>query len=310
MRSRNLFNCLLTVATLALATGCGGGDNKDTAKDNAAKDSAPASGDKVLRFSAIPDQNTQQLKERFDAWAKHLSDKLGVKVEFVPSSDYAASVAAFTKGDIQLAWFGGLTGVQAVHNVEGAKAIVMGEADAKFVSYFIANKSTGLTKSDDFPEAISKLKFTFGSRQSTSGRLMPSNYIEINSGKTADDFFEQEVGYSGKHDLTLQNVRNGTYQAGVLSFAVYEKLASEDAAIRDEAPIIWVTPEYADYNFTAHPQLEAMFGEGFIDKLQKVIVETTDEQLLAAFPRKKLIKTTNEDFAGIKAVAEKLGFLR
>ncbi len=294
------------IACLLFVTGCGGNgtdgttDGKDQTSNN----------EKVLRFSAIPDQNTQHLKERFDAWAKHLSEKLGVKVEFVPSNDYAASVAAFTKGDIHLAWFGGLTGVQAVHNVPGARAIVMGEADAKFVSYFIANKSTGLTKSDTFPQAISKLKFTFGSRQSTSGRLMPQHYIETNSGKKMEEFFEQPVGFSGKHDLTLRQVRDGTYQAGVLNYSVYDKLAAEDPAILDEVPIIWVTPTYADYNFTAHPDLEKMFEKGFIDKLQKVLIETTDEKLLDAFPRKKLIKTTNEDFAGIKAVAEQLGFLK
>lgn len=308
MQLRLLATSLFTISLLLMASGCGGG--KDGEKDNSKKDATSSTNDKVLRFSAIPDQNTQHLKERFDAWAKHLSEELKIKVEFVPANDYAASVAAFTKGDIQLAWFGGLTGVQAVHNVPGAKAIVMGEADAKFVSYFIAHKSTGLKKSDTFPTAISSLKFTFGSRQSTSGRLMPQNFIEVNSGKAMEDFFENPVGFSGKHDLTLRQVRDGTYQAGVLNYSVYDKLAAEDPAILDEVPIIWISPEYADYNFTAHPKLEEMFGPGFIDKLQKVLVETTDEKLLAAFPRKKLIKTTNDDFAGIKAVAEKLGFLK
>ncbi len=139
---------------------------------------------------------------------------------------------------------------------------------------------------------------------------MPQNFIEVNSGKSMEEFFEHPVGYSGKRDLTLRQVRDGTYQAGVLNYSVYDKLAAEDPAILDEVPIIWVSPEYADYNFTAHPKLEEMFGKGFIDKLQTVLVETTDEKLLAAFPRKKLIKTTNDDFAGIKAVAEKLGFLK
>jgi len=264
MRSRELLTVFAALAGLVLSAGCGG----DDAKDAAQKDGR-SSNDKVLRFSAIPDQNTQHLKERFDAWAKYLSHKLNVKVEFVPSNDYPASVAAFSKGDIQLAWFGGLTGVQAQHAVPGARAIAMGEADARFVSYFIAHQSTGLTKSDDFPAAISKLKFTFGSRGSTSGRLMPSNYIMENTGKAVDEFFEQDVGYSGKHDLTLQNVRNGTYQAGVLNYAVYDRLAAADPTIRDEAPIIWVTPEYADYNFTAHPKLEEMFGEGFIDRSEE-----------------------------------------
>ena len=47
------------------------------------------------------------------AVAKYLSEKTGMKVEFVPSVDYAALVTGFQRGDIHLAWFGGLTSVQA-----------------------------------------------------------------------------------------------------------------------------------------------------------------------------------------------------
>ena len=43
--------------------------------------------DHVLRFSAIPDQNSTELKEKFNALAKHLSAKLGVPVEYVAVND-------------------------------------------------------------------------------------------------------------------------------------------------------------------------------------------------------------------------------
>ena len=47
-----------------------------------------------------------------------LSAKLGVPVEYVPSRDYQASVDMFKNGDVHLAWFGGLTGVQAGSTVQ------------------------------------------------------------------------------------------------------------------------------------------------------------------------------------------------
>ncbi|MFT5122316.1 MAG: phosphonate transport system substrate-binding protein, partial [Verrucomicrobiales bacterium] len=68
-------------------------------------------------------------------------------------------------------------------------------------------------------------------------------------------------------------------------------------------------PTYADYNFTAHPDLEKTFGEGFTKKLQQVLVDMKDPELLSAFPREALIPATNEEFDGIKKVAENLGFL-
>jgi hypothetical protein len=45
---------------------------------------------------------------------------------------------------VQLAWFGGLSGVQARMLVPDARAIAQGEEDKAFVTYFIANSETGL----------------------------------------------------------------------------------------------------------------------------------------------------------------------
>jgi ABC-type phosphate/phosphonate transport system substrate-binding protein len=45
--------------------------------------------------------------------ASYLSTKLGRKVQYVPVTDYAASVSLFRTGDLDMVFFGGLTGVQA-----------------------------------------------------------------------------------------------------------------------------------------------------------------------------------------------------
>ena len=129
----------LLLMTLALA-GCGDkSKDKTPPKETPAKDTTPtkdatpakdakstSGGDKVLRFSAIPSQNSTEMIEKFSGFAKYLEEKLGVKVEYVHSADYNASVANFEQGKTHLAWFGGLTGVQARHRVPGAKAIAYG----------------------------------------------------------------------------------------------------------------------------------------------------------------------------------------
>ena len=140
--------------------------------------------EEVFRFTAIPDQDTARLKERFDKVAVYLGSKLGVAVEYVPVKSYAASVSAFKNGEVQLAWFGGLSGVQARRGVPGSEAIAQGEEDVEFVTYFIAHASTGLREKKPcacsgedaesaFPAGIAGKTFTFGSKGSTSGRLMP-----------------------------------------------------------------------------------------------------------------------------------------
>ena len=89
---------------------------------------------------------------------------------------YSASVNAFKNNQVQLAWFGGLSGVQARLSVPGSQAIAQGEEDPYFLTYFIAHTSAGLGYSEEFPQKIAGRTFTFGSKGSTSGRLMPATY--------------------------------------------------------------------------------------------------------------------------------------
>jgi phosphonate transport system substrate-binding protein len=110
---------------------------------------------KDFTFTAIPDEDTARLQQRFGKVAQDLSDTVGTEVNYIPVKSYSASVAAFKNNDVQLAWLGGLSGVQARFGVPGAMAIAQGEADPEFISYFIAHSSTGLMPSKDFRKALS-----------------------------------------------------------------------------------------------------------------------------------------------------------
>ncbi|MBT5030900.1 MAG: PhnD/SsuA/transferrin family substrate-binding protein, partial [Proteobacteria bacterium] len=122
-------------------------------------------------FTAIPDQDETNLRARFGKVASYLEEALAVEVTYIPVKSYAAAVTAFQNNEVQLAWFGGLSGVRARLLVPGSEAIAQGIEDQSFVSYFIANTRTELSASDEFPEGIAGLNFTFGSQGSTSGRL-------------------------------------------------------------------------------------------------------------------------------------------
>jgi phosphonate transport system substrate-binding protein len=277
---------------------------------SAACSSAPEQPAQPLRFSAIPDQNTTELQEKFKPLADYLTQKLGVTVEYVPTRDYQATVETFKSGDILLSWFGGLTGVQARAAVPGSRAIAQGDTDPKYYSYFIANRDTGLTKKDQFPMEIGKLKFTFGSESSTSGRLMPEFFIREHTGKAPADFFTTPVGYSGSHDKTAELVESGQYQVGVLNYLVYERRVKEGTTNPDVARIVWQTPTYVDYHWVAHPRIDEVFGQGFTDKLQQALIGITDSTLLSALPRERLIPAGDQDYEQLRSVAEQLGMLR
>jgi len=297
--------CLGSVAIAATALTLSSCGDKD-------KDADGDSSEKALVITAIPDEKVSDQEAKFKALQEYLEKELEIDVSFSISSDYSAAVERFKNGEVHLVWFGGLTGVQARKAVPGARAIAQGDVDPNYKSYFIAHKSTGLTPSKDFPTAIKDMSFTFGSKSSTSGRLMPTYFIMKETGKSPDDFFTKPVQFQtvGSHDATARAVASGSVQVGALSYKKYDSMVADGEISAEDAPIIWTTPYYADYNLTVHPALETMYGEGFIDKLQKVLVDCTEEDVLKAFNRDDLIPAKNEEFEGIYEVAKEVGIMR
>jgi phosphonate transport system substrate-binding protein len=262
----------------------------------------------VFTFTAIPDENEARLKERFDKVAVYLGKQLGVETKFVPVKSYPAAVTAFRNNEVQLAWFGGLTGVQARRAVPGSQAIAQGAEDAAFISYFVANASTGLKSSKTFPKDIAGKSFTFGSKSSTSGRLMPEFYIREHLKKGPDEVFAR-VGFSGDHSKTLELVQSGAYDVGALNFAVYKNEVQAGKVDPAKVVVLWETPVYPDYQWTIRGDADAAFGKGFTAKLTMALLEMNDKSLLDSFERSKFIPAANKDYAPIEDTAKSIGLL-
>lgn len=285
----------LSAAALALLPACG---------DDASAANTP------LRFTAIPGENTTELAAKFGPVAEYLAEALGVDVEYVPSSSYPASVEMFKNGDVQLAWFGGLSGVRARRAVPGAEALAQGSEDPEYKSYFVAHRDTGLEPSESFPTGLADLSFTFGSESSTSGRMMPEHFIRQATGSDPVAFFGEPMRFSGSHDLTLEDVVNRTVDAGVLSYKTYELRASEGRIDPDVVRVVWQTPSYADYNWTASPRAEQWLGAEAFERLSAALFAMDDPALLSAVNRSALIPASNADFAELEALALELELVR
>ena len=298
LRLTSLLVLLLSLSCLVTSCGENDGQKSETAK--------------TLYFTAIPDDNESLMSERFDPMADYLSKELGVEVVYKRVTNYQLAVTAMAAKDVYLAWFGGLTGVQARERTKG-EAIAQGEADAQFYSYFIAHPSSGLKPSDEFPKEIKGKTFTFGSKTSTSGRLMPEAFIRQHMGEAPNDVFKGDTGFSGSHNLTIDAVASGAFQVGAVNGKTWELKKVEGKT--GDAFIIWKTPTYADYNWSVPGDIDDVYGAGFKDKLQAALLKLDPKnpehkKILDAYPRKRFIKATNDDYKGIKSTAESLGVIR
>lgn len=228
---------------------------------------------KPLVTGAIPDQNPEKLQRQYSKLAAYLEQELGVKVIYKPVTDYTAAVTAFKVGDLDLVWFGGLTGVQARLQVNGAQAIAQRDVDAKFHSVLITNKSTGLKpikNTADFQQLKGRT-FTFGSESSTSGRLMPQYFLQSSGIKLTD--FKGEVGFSGDHDKTIKLVEAGSYDVGAVNEKIWLKRVAAKEVDLSKLSVIWRSPPYYDYHWLINPQVKQRYGADFVTKVQNALLK-------------------------------------
>lgn len=260
-------------------------------------------------FTAIPDQDETRLVERFTRVAEYLQDKLGVPVKYLPVKNYPAAVTAFTNGQVQLAWFGGFTGVQARRQVPGSDAIAQGAEDVAFKSFFIANTKTGLAPSKEFPKEIAGKSFTFGSRASTSGRLMPEYFIRQTFGRRGPEEVFSRVGFSGDHSRTIQLVQSGAYEVGALDFTVWDLDKKAGKVNPAQVTVIWESPPYPDYQWTVRGDVEKIYAPGFKQKLTAALLAIDDPAILKQFARSKFIPAKNSDYGPIEEVGKATNLL-
>lgn len=252
----------------------------------------------VFRVTAIPDESPTELARKAAPLMKYLEAKLGMKVEFTPVTDYAASVEALVNKKVDMAWFGGFTFVQA--NVRsGGKVIplVQREEDEKFKSVFITADPAIKTLADLKGKDVS-----FGSQSSTSGHLMPRSFL-LQAGLNPEKDFRR-VAFSGAHDATIAAVASGKVQAGALNISVWDKFVTEKKVDTEKVRVFFTTPPYYDYNWTVHADMPAATRQKLADALLSLSKATPEgKEILELQRATKFVPTKADNYKGIEAAA-------
>ena len=258
----------------------------------------------VLRVSAIPDEAPTELQRKFKPLGAYLEQQLGMKVEFVPVSDYAAVVEALASDRLDMAWLGGFTFVQTRLKTGNAIPLVQREQDEKFTSkYITANPAV---------KSLQDLKgktFAFGSVSSTSGSLMP-RFFMLKDGIKPEEFFSR-VAYSGAHDATVAWVQAGKVDGGVLNASVWDKLVAAGKVDTRKVVVLGTTAPYYDYNWTVRGNLDP----ALTDKIKAAFLaldpaKPADKAILDLQAASRFIPTKAENYTGIEEAARAAGLLK
>jgi phosphonate transport system substrate-binding protein len=259
----------------------------------------------VLRVSAIPDEAPTELQRKFKPLGGYLEQKLGMKVEFVPVTDYAAAVEGLVNRKLDMVWFGGFTFVQAKARSNGKMIpLVQREEDEKFKSVFITTDKSINTLQD-----LKRKTFAFGSESSTSGHLMPRFFL---LGANIDPERDlKRVAFSGAHDATVAAVAGGKVDAGVLNISVWEKLVGQGKVNTQTVRVFYTTPGYYDYNWTVHADMDPALRKKIADAFLALdIKDARGKEILDLQRATRFIPTRVENYASIEKAARNAGLLK
>lgn len=294
-RTTNLtFFWLIAVltATLLLVAACGN-----------SRSSSESSNTQVLRLSMIPTTDPGKIVRESQPLVSYLEKETGAKVELTVPSHYAAVVEALVSDQVDIAYLGGFTFVQASQRA-GVQPLVQRERDRNFHSVFITHSDSGI---DDLQDLKGR-RFAFGDVNSTSGHLMPEYFMRQNN---VDPNVIANAFYSGGHDATALAVANKKVDAGALDETVFEKMTKEGKLDATKVKVFYTTPPYFDYVWAARKGLDPHLAEGFSNALLKLSREdATHKQLLESLIATKYLRANNSDYDKLRQAARDAGLLK
>jgi phosphonate transport system substrate-binding protein len=257
----------------------------------------------ALRIGVLPDQNAEMLQQRYTPLFEYLASELEIPYQYIASRSYEELVEQFVAGRVDLAYFGGLTFLQA-HSAGQAEPLVMRDVDAKFISCFLVRSDSPATEVRDFQGKV----FSFGSEMSTSGHLMPRHFL-LQRGIRPEDLFA-EVRYSGAHDRTAYEVRDGRVDLGVADCHVIRSMFADGRLRRDELRVLWETPPYPDHVWAVQPDLDHTQRRAARDAFMKLSPADDDHLgILGRMSAGAFLPASIEDFAGLRVTAIQLSLL-
>ncbi|WP_425058159.1 putative ABC transporter phosphonate/phosphite binding protein PhnD2 [Sporomusa carbonis] len=291
MNKRMMVALLIMVISVFLLAGCGG---TDTPKTNKAKQD-------VLRVGLIPNQAPDKIKAQYEPFRKYLSEKLNMPVELFVATDYAGVVEAMANDKLDVAYFGGLTYVQAKQRAKIHPIVTEIDQETKTTKYY----SLIIVPAEKDIKSVSEIKgkvFAFGDISSTSGSLYPRIMLDKAGIKVPNDL--KNVVYTGGHDATAQAVQNGAVDAGGIEGRILKRLIMRGTVDEQKIKVLektlvegypWVVRDSLD------KQLEAKIVDAFLTM--------KDPTLLDLMRATAFAKVSDANYAEAEQEAKRLGLL-
>ena len=281
---------LLTAMLLCLG-GCTSGGSSAPSKNS------------TLRLSMIPTADPGKILRESQPLVAYLEKETGAKIELTVPANYAAVVEALANDQVDIAYLGGFTFVQASQRAD-VQPLVQRERDRNFHSVFITAADSGINSLAD----LKGHRFAFGDVNSTSGHLMPEYFMRQSN---VDMSVIANAFYSGGHDATALAVANKKVDAGALDETVYEKMSKEGKLDANKVKVFYTTPPFFDYVWAARKGIDPHLAESFSNAFLKLSTDDpAHKQLLDLLVATKYQRANSSDYDKLRQAARDSGLLK
>jgi phosphonate transport system substrate-binding protein len=290
--SSGLSILLLTTVALGVAA---------CAKNNRAASGVSTST--VLRISMIPSTDPGKILRESQPLVSYLEQETGAKVELTVPTNYAAVVEAIANDQVDIAYFGGFTYVQASQRA-GVTALVQRERDRKFHSVFITYPGSGINSLAD----LKGRTFAFGDVNSTSGHLMPEYFMRQ---QNVDPEVIAKAVYTGGHDATALAVVNKKVDAGAMDEAIFAKMMKDGKLEAGKVRVFYTTPPFFDYIWASRRALDPQLAEKFSVALLKLSDhDESKKKILELLNATRYERANDSDYNNLRQAARDAGLMK
>ncbi|AFY56217.1 phosphonate ABC transporter, periplasmic phosphonate binding protein [Rivularia sp. PCC 7116] len=205
-----------------------------------------------LKFGIVSMESQANQKPAWEPFIKEMEKQIGVAIKPYYVTQYSGVIEAMAAGDVQLAWYGGKSYIEAAKrsNAEVFAQTINHDGTTGYTSHLIVNKNNpiaaeakalGKNKGDEYViNNAKKLSFAFNEPNSTSGFLVPSYYIFTQNKINPKEAFKRLI-YSGSHEATALAVANNQIDVATNNSESLSRLEGINPEARKKIEVIWTS---------------------------------------------------------------------
>ncbi len=197
---------------------------------------------KEITIGIIPTESTSSAMKGFEPFRADMEKALGIPVKLFIAPDYAGVIEAMRFNKVQIAWFGNKSAIEAVNRANGEVFVQTVDVNGNpgYWSLIVVHKESPYQNIDEIVRDGKNLTFGNGDPNSTSGYLIPTDYIWGQKGIDPAKHFK--LMRNANHETNLMAVANKQVDFATNNTENWDKFSKAHPDQIKNVRAIWKSP--------------------------------------------------------------------